>query len=68
MIVSGLIARILSKQGPGAGAEQAWRALIERNPDNTSYYYGFFGSKNIDLGDFHPIYCRFQYSQLNSVF
>ncbi|KAH8998080.1 NMDA receptor-regulated protein 1-domain-containing protein [Lactarius akahatsu] len=43
-------ARILSKQEPGTDAEQAWRALIERNPDNTSYYYGFFSSKNTDLG------------------
>ncbi|KAF8271885.1 NMDA receptor-regulated protein 1-domain-containing protein [Lactarius quietus] len=49
-------ARILSKKEPGADAEQAWRALIERNPDNTSYYYGFFGSKSTDLGDIHSIY------------
>ncbi len=59
MTVFGLIARILSKQKSGADAEQAWRALIERNPDNTSYYYGFCGSKNTDLGDIHPISCRF---------
>ncbi|KAI0264685.1 NMDA receptor-regulated protein 1-domain-containing protein [Gloeopeniophorella convolvens] len=43
-------ARILSKQGPSAEAEQAWRALIEQNPDNIAYYYGLFNSKGIDLG------------------
>jgi hypothetical protein len=59
MNVRRLIARILSKKDPGADAEQAWRTLIERNPDNTSYYYGFFGSKNTDLGDIHLIYCVF---------
>ncbi|KAH9974058.1 NMDA receptor-regulated protein 1-domain-containing protein [Lactifluus volemus] len=42
-------ARLLLKQGPGADAEQAWRALIQRNPDNISYYYGYLGSKNIEL-------------------
>jgi peptide alpha-N-acetyltransferase len=46
-----ITARLLSRQGPGAEAEQAWRALIQCNPDNTSYYYGFFSSKNIDLGE-----------------
>lgn len=55
MTVRRLIARILSRKDPGADAEQAWRSLIERNPDNTSYYYGFFDSKNTDLGDIHPI-------------
>lgn len=35
-------------------AEQAWRALIHCNPDNTSYYYGFFNSKSIDLGKICP--------------
>ncbi|KAI0305165.1 NMDA receptor-regulated protein 1-domain-containing protein [Multifurca ochricompacta] len=44
-------ARILSKQGTRADAEQAWRALIQCNPDNTSYYHGLFRSKDIDLGD-----------------
>ncbi|KAH9990949.1 NMDA receptor-regulated protein 1-domain-containing protein [Russula compacta] len=43
-------ARLLSRQGPGAEAEQAWRALISCNLDNTGYYYGLFRSKNIDLG------------------
>ena len=61
MTVFGPIARILSKQGSRVDAEQAWRALIERNPDNTSYYYGFLSSKNTDLGDTHPIYYCFQY-------
>ena len=56
MTILSLIARILSKKEPGADAEQAWRALIERNPDDTSYYHGFFGSQNTDLGDIHPIY------------
>jgi N-alpha-acetyltransferase 15/16, NatA auxiliary subunit len=52
----GVSARLLLKQGPGADAEQAWRALIQRNPDNISYYYGYLGSKNIELGDICPIY------------
>jgi len=47
-----MIARLLSKQGPGEGAEQAWRALIQCNPDNIGYYYGFFISKNIELSRF----------------
>jgi hypothetical protein len=50
-----MTARLLSKQGPGEEAEQAWRALIQCNPDNTGYYYGFFRSKNIELGEFCPI-------------
>jgi hypothetical protein len=45
-----MIARLLSRQGPGAEAEQAWRALIQCNPDNTGYYHGFFKSQNIELG------------------
>jgi hypothetical protein len=49
-------ARLLSKQGPATDAEQAWRALIQRNPDNMTYYYGFFNSKNIELGSICPIY------------
>lgn len=61
MTLFGLIARILSKQELGADAEQAWRALIERNPDNTSYYYGFFNSNNTNLGNIHPVYCRFKF-------
>lgn len=47
-----MIARLLSKQGPGEEAEQAWRALIQCNPDNIGYYYGFFISKNIELSEF----------------
>ena len=65
MTIFRLIARILSKKEPGADAEQAWRALIERNPDNTSYYYGFFGSQNTDLGDIHPDLLCFLIYQLN---
>ena len=65
---SGMTARLLSMQGPGMEAEQAWRALIQCNPDNTSYYYGFFSSNKIDLGEiclvffadgFHPPYVFF---------
>jgi N-alpha-acetyltransferase 15/16, NatA auxiliary subunit len=52
----GITARLLLKQGPGADAEQAWRALIQRNPDNISYYYGFFNSKNIELGSICPTF------------
>jgi hypothetical protein len=44
-------ARLLLRQGPGTEAEEAWRALIHCNPDNTSYYYGLFNSKNINLGN-----------------
>jgi hypothetical protein len=54
-----MTARLLSGQGPGMEAEQAWRALIHCNPDNTSYYYGFFSSKNIDLGRICPVFWRF---------
>jgi hypothetical protein len=46
-----MAARLLSKQGPGEEAEQAWRALIQCNPDNTGYYYGLFSSKNIELSE-----------------
>ena len=49
---SPMIARLLSKQGPGEEADQAWRALIQCNPDNMGYYYGFFNSKNIELSEF----------------
>jgi N-alpha-acetyltransferase 15/16, NatA auxiliary subunit len=49
-----MTARLLLRKGPGTEAEQAWRALIHCNPDNTSYYYGFFNSKNIDLGNICP--------------
>ena len=55
----GITARLLSRQGPGVEAEQAWRALIQCNPDNTSYYYGFFSSKNIDLGEIVWSFCVF---------
>ena len=51
-----MTARLLSRQGPGTETEQAWRALIHCNPDNTSYYYGFFNSKNIDLGNIVPFF------------
>ena len=51
-------ARLLLRQGPGAEAEEAWRALIHCNPDNTSYYFGFFNSKNIDLGNICPALWR----------
>jgi hypothetical protein len=51
-------ARLLSRQGPGTESEQAWRALIHCNPDNTSYYYGLFDSKNIDLGNICPDFWR----------
>ena len=59
-LVDGLrmTARLLSRQGSGTEAEQAWRALIHCNPDNTSYYYGFFNSKNIDLGINFPAFWR----------
>jgi hypothetical protein len=53
-----MTARLLSGQGPGTEAEEAWRALIHCNPDNTSYYYGFFSSKNIDLGKICPVFRR----------
>jgi hypothetical protein len=51
-----MTARLLSKQGPVEETEQAWRALIQCNPDNTSYYYGFFSSKDIELGEFFLIF------------
>jgi N-alpha-acetyltransferase 15/16, NatA auxiliary subunit len=51
-------ARLFSRQGSEMEAEQAWRALIHCNPDNTSYYYGFFNSKNIDLGNIRPAFWR----------
>lgn len=53
-----ITARLLSRQGPGVEAEQAWRALIQCNPDNTNYYYGFFSSKNIDPGKIIWSFCR----------
>ena len=53
-----MTARLLSRQGPETEAEQAWRALIHCNPDNASYYYGFFSSKNIDLGKIRPVFWR----------
>lgn len=55
---SGMTARLLSRQGPGMEAEQAWRALIHCNPDNTSYYYGFFSSNKIDLGEICLVFWR----------
>ena len=51
-----MTARLLSKQGPGEEAEQAWRALIQCNPDNTGYYDGIFSSKNIKLGEFCQVF------------
>jgi hypothetical protein len=51
-----MTARLLSKLGPGEEAEQAWRALIQCNPDNTGYYYGFFSSKNIELSEFYEAF------------
>jgi hypothetical protein len=51
-----MTARLLSKQGPGEEAEQAWRALIQCNPDNTGYYYGFFSSKSIELSVFYQAF------------
>jgi peptide alpha-N-acetyltransferase len=51
-----MTARLLSRQGPGMEAEQAWRALIHCNPDNSSYYYGFFSSKNINIGKICPVF------------
>ena len=57
-IIDGLrmTARLFSRQGSGTEAEQAWRALIHCNPDNASYYHGFFNSKNIDLGNILPAF------------
>src|SRR6266849_5709259 len=57
-----MTARLLSRQGPGTEAEEAWRALIHCNPDNTSYYYGFCNSKNIDLGNICPTSWRIDLS------
>jgi peptide alpha-N-acetyltransferase len=54
-----ITARLLSRQGAGIEAEQAWRSLINCNPDNSSYYYGFFSSKNIDLGKIGLVFWRF---------
>jgi len=59
-----MTARLLLRQGPGTEAEEAWRALIHCNPDNTSYYYGFFNSKSIDLGNNRPAFWRI-YSSTN---
>jgi N-alpha-acetyltransferase 15/16, NatA auxiliary subunit len=53
-----MTARLLSRQGSGTEAEQAWHALIHCNPDNTSYYYGLFNSKNIDIGNICPTFWR----------
>jgi len=30
-------------------AESAWRALIDRNPDNNAYYIGYLAQKNLSL-------------------
>ena len=30
-------------------AESAWRALIDRNPDNNAYYIGYLAQKNLLL-------------------
>lgn len=51
-------ARLLSKVNSEHGADEAWRSLIQHNPDNHEYYRGLLKSKNIDLGRpphlFHP--------------
>ena len=59
---SGTTARLLSRQGSGMEAEQAWRALIHCNPDNTSYYYGFFSSNKIDLRKICLVFWRIFFS------
>jgi len=48
-----LKARILSKLESTEEGEQAWRSLIQHNPDNHQYYHGLLKCKNIDLGIFY---------------
>ncbi|GBE89082.1 N-terminal acetyltransferase A complex subunit nat1 [Sparassis crispa] len=42
-------ARLMSKLGMD-GADDAWQALIEQNPDCHEYYSGFLSSRGIELG------------------
>lgn len=44
-----LLARILSKQ-KSPEADEAWRALIEHNPDSYEYYRGYLKYLGIDDG------------------
>ena len=49
IVESLLLARILSKQ-KSPEAEEAWRALIEHNPDSYEYYRGYLKYLGIDDG------------------
>lgn len=42
-------ARILTKSGQTQAAQDAWRTLIQQNPDNPHYYHGFLKTKDINL-------------------
>ncbi|TFY68467.1 hypothetical protein EVG20_g3546 [Dentipellis fragilis] len=42
-------ARLISKLGMTDEAEQAWRTLIQHNPDGLDYYRGLLRCKGIDL-------------------
>ncbi|KAA1473007.1 N-terminal acetyltransferase A, auxiliary subunit [Dentipellis sp. KUC8613] len=42
-------ARLISKLGMADEAEQAWRTLIQHNPDGLDYYRGLLRCKGIDL-------------------
>ncbi|EGO03587.1 hypothetical protein SERLA73DRAFT_101816 [Serpula lacrymans var. lacrymans S7.3] len=44
-------ARILSKSNSNEEAENAWRALIEQNPDCYEYYRGFLSNQGIELDE-----------------
>ena len=44
-------ARLLSKL-KNPEAEDAWRALIEKNPDCHDYYRGLFELKGVSLGKY----------------
>lgn len=42
-------ARFLTELNRGDEAGDAWRLLIQSNPENKAYYVGFFKTKGIDL-------------------
>ncbi|THH15248.1 hypothetical protein EW146_g5195 [Bondarzewia mesenterica] len=44
-------ARLLSKLDSEEDAEQAWRNVIQHNPENHGYYRGLLSSKHIELDD-----------------
>ena len=48
-------ARILSKMGQKDDAEEAWKALVESNPENYAWYKGYLLNQGIDLGEVQQV-------------